>query len=73
MDEYIALIELRCDIFSIICYYFADQLQDELNSSLCIRRVPRFESGGSERGCMSHRAAEEMQWQLLLDNKLDSL
>ena len=73
MDEYIALIELSCDIFCIICFYFADQLQDEFNSSLCIRYVPRFESGRPERGWVSHGTAEEMQfqWFLLLDNKPD--
>jgi len=52
--------------------YFTDHLRDARINSLCIRHVPRSESGGPERGWVSHGTAEAMQFEwILLDNKSD--
>ena len=54
--------------------YFRDHLRDARITSLCIRHVPRFESGGAERGWVSHGTAAEMQFQwILLGNKTDHM
>jgi len=57
-------------IFIFFYLYFTDHLRDARISSLCIRHVPRFESGGPERGWL-HGTADKMQFQgyRLLDNK----
>ena len=52
---------------------FSVRLQDAFFYLLRVCRVPRFGSGRPERGGVSHRTAEEMQRQLLLDGVIDRL